>query len=183
MDANQFLLDLKRDPDYAGQIAHVHTQPGRPAQWAPVPENILPPVKQFLSALNISRLYKHQAQAIEAMLDGDDALITTGTASGKSLCYQVPMLQRLLQNPKATALLLFPAKALARDQAKSWNHGIEALSSSDSESLRAMPFDADAGAGDRRLARDSGRVLITNPEMLHMNMLPDTADGSASCVA
>jgi len=173
MDVEGFLESLKRDPDYADQIVHVRTEPVRTPHWVELPEALRPEAVEFLSALAASRLYAHQGEAIEAALDGRDVLITTGTASGKSLCYQVPILQSMLDSPDASALLIFPAKALAHDQAASWKHGIEAIADSvDARSLAASSFDADADSADRRLARESGRMLITNPEMLHMNLLP-----------
>ena len=113
------------------------------------------------------------ADAITALLAGRDVLLSTGTASGKSLCYQVPMLDRMLEDPKATALLVFPAKALARDQAETWNKGIRSLPGlPDPAVLLAHPYDGDSDAADRRIARDAARLLVTNPEMIHANMLP-----------
>ena len=176
MDVDNFLESLKNDPSYAGQIIHVHTEPARTPQWASLPVGLHPEVQDFLSALKISRLYHHQTEAIDAALKGRDVLITTGPASGKSLCYQLPILQQFLEHPEATALLIFPTKALARDQVAAWNRGMDALHSSvDPRTLAALPFDADANAADRRSARDSARLLVTNPEMLHMNLLPNHA--------
>jgi len=171
MDVDGFLESLKADPAYAGQIVHVHTQPARPAQWAPLPQGLHPGVERFLAGLGVSRLYRHQAEAIEAALRGDDVLITTGPASGKSLCFQVPILQGFLADPAATALFVFPMKALARDQVAAWNRGVGAMRQAAGD-VAAMPFDADASAADRRTARDRARLLVTNPEMLHVNLLP-----------
>jgi len=173
MDVDTFLQSLKQDPAYAGQIVHVHTEPARIPRWAPLPAGLHPGVQHFLDALEVSRLYLHQAEAIEAALKGQDILITMGAASGKSLCYQVPIVQAILQHPEATALFVFPTKALARDQVASWNRGVEALRNFiNPQEVAAMPFDADANAADRRMARDSARLLVTNPEMLHANLLP-----------
>ena len=174
MDVDIFLQSLKQDPAYAEQIIHVHTEPARIPRWAPLPEGLHPDVQRFLDAFEVERLYCHQAEAIEAALKGQDVLITTGAASGKSLCYLVPILQSILEHPEATALLVFPTKALARDQVAAWNRGVEALRSSiDPREVAAIPFDADANSADRRMARDSARLLVTNPEMLHMNLLPN----------
>ena len=176
MDVDGFLQSLKRDPAYAGQIAHVHTEPAKVPSWAPLPGGLYSDVRRFLDALEVSRLYRHQSEAIEAALNGEDVLITTGPASGKSLCYQVPILQSMLEHPEATALLIFPMKALARDQVAAWNRGVEALRDAlDPREVAAMPFDADVNASDRRTARDSARLLVTNPEMLHGNLLPNHA--------
>ena len=173
MDVEGFLQSITQAPDYAGQIVHVHTQPARAAQWAALPDGLHPHVQGFLAALGVSQLYCHQAEAIEAALDGEDVLITTGPASGKSLCYQVPILDKLLTDPEATVLQVFPAKALARDQVASWNRGVNALGDAiDPTRYAAVPFDADANRADRRSARDTARVVVTNPEMLHVNLLP-----------
>ena len=98
MNVGPFLDSLRSDPSYDGQIVHVHTEPSRSPTWGSIPERLLPPVRSFLDALGVTRLYSHQTRAIEAALDGTDVLLTTGTASGKSLCYQVPILQAILQD-------------------------------------------------------------------------------------
>ena len=173
MDVNAFLDDLRSDPAYAGQIVHVHTEPARDATWAPLPARLLPEVVTFVKSRGVTQLYAHQAEAVDALLDGQDVLITTSAASGKSLCYQVPILQAMLQDDGATALLVYPMKALARDQAHAWNTGLASLGDSvDAEGMRARPFDADAGAAARRAATSVGRVLVTNPEMIHMRLIP-----------
>jgi len=173
MDVTAFLDELRSSPEYAGQIVHVHVEPPRQARWAPIPDGLSPGVHTFLAAQGINRLYGHQASAISCLLEGQDVLLTTGPASGKSLCYQIPLLEKLLATPGATALLLFPTKALARDQAESWNRGIADLpDEADRAGLLAQPFDGDSSSGERRRAFDTGRVLVTNPEMLHANMLP-----------
>jgi DEAD/DEAH box helicase domain-containing protein len=173
MDVAAFLQGLRDDPGYADQIAHVHTEPAREAQYAELPPHLLPGVRRFLSARGVSRLYRHQREAVEILLDGGDALVTTSAASGKSLCYQIPVLHAMLSDADATALWVFPAKALARDQAQAFNAGIAALTDvQNAASLLALPFDGDSGAGDRRTARDAGRLLVTNPEMIHSRLIP-----------
>ena len=185
MDVDAFLNSVKRGPAYAGQIVHVHTEPARPARWGPMPAGLHPDSQRFLRALGVQRLYTHQTEAIGALLAGKDrvrhcgpdvrpamtdALITTGAASGKSLCYQVPILEALLEDPESTAILLFPTKALARDQVAAWNRGLQAVSTSPSQ---AAAYDGDAGQADRRAARNSANVIVTNPEMLHLQLLPN----------
>ncbi|MEE8398574.1 MAG: DEAD/DEAH box helicase [Desulfobacterales bacterium] len=173
MDVKAFLGSITESSGYAGQISHVYTTPARSPRWADTPGGLSPEIVRFLDALGIERLYQHQVEAIEALLGGQDLLLTTGTASGKSLCYQIPILQALLADPQATALLVFPMKALARDQAATWNRGVGTFPpSADPDTLVAQPFDGDSGTGERRKARDVGRVLVTNPEMIHANLLP-----------
>jgi len=185
MDVGAFIESVRQDPAYAGQIVHVHTQPARPPAFAPLPDGLHPATGPFLAALGVSQVYRHQAEAIEAAGRGEDVLITTGPASGKSLCYQVPILQSFLADPGATALLLFPTKALARDQIAAWNKGIAALVVRPSgrgpeedglkpalQTATAVPFDADASRSDRASAHATGRFVVTNPEMLHVSLLP-----------
>ena len=170
MDVDAFLDSVEGDPAYAGQIVHVHREPARPARWGRMPVRLHPQSQSFLRALGVQSLYTHQAEAVDALLGGEDVLITTGAASGKSLCYQVPMLQALLEEPESTALLLFPTKALARDQVAAWNRGLQALRTSPGP---AAAYDGDAGQADRRAARNSANVIVTNPEMLHLQLLPN----------
>ncbi|NQT87562.1 DEAD/DEAH box helicase, partial [bacterium] len=173
MDVDGFLESLRRDPNYADQIVHAHTEPAREPVWAPLPEGLHPDVQKFLSAQGVSRVYQHQAEAIAASLRGEDGILTTGPASGKSLCYQVPILQSMLCEAETTALLLFPMKALARDQMGAWNRGVAAIPTlAKRKDVRAAAFDADASGADKRAARGSARLLATNPEMLHVRLLP-----------
>ena len=170
MDVDAFLTSLREDPAYAGQIVHVHTQAAVAVRWGSMPAGLHPQSKEFLAALGVGRLYSHQAEAIGALLAGKDVLITTGAASGKSLCYQVPVLEALLEDPESTALLFFPTKALARDQLAAWNRGLQATSAS---SAAVAAYDGDARQSDRRAARSTANVIVTNPEMLHCQLLPN----------
>ena len=171
MDVERFLDELRSSPGYKDQIVHVHTVPARPGSTVPFPDELGDATRHFLRALGVQALYRHQADAIEAGLAGSDVLVTTGPASGKSLCYQVPMLEALVADPQATALLVFPTKALARDQMAAWNKGVDAAHAAADGFLTAVPFDADATRGDRQMARERARVLVTNPEMVHANLL------------
>ena len=171
MDVKAFLDSVRNDPAYAGQIVHEHTEPAQPARFAPMPANLSAGAREFLGTLGIERLYSHQAEAIGALLAGEDVLLTTAAASGKSLCYQIPILEAALASADATALLVFPSKALARDQVASWTRGVTGLAAE--RSIRAAPYDADAERADRARARDTANVVVTNPEMLHLAMIPN----------
>src|SRR5437773_21518 len=138
-----------------------------PFPQAPLPE----PLREALEHRGISRLYTHQVQAIEALRGGLDTVVVTGTASGKSLCYHVPVLERLLAEPQATALYLFPTKALAQDQLK----GLTRLAAGHPDLLRALSpgvYDGDTQAATRRKVRDSANLILSNPDMLHQGILP-----------
>ena len=176
MDVEAFLASLQQEPDYAGQVVHVHREPPGMPQWAALPNGLRSEVRQFLAGLGVEQLYAHQADAITAALDGKDVLLTTGTASGKSLCYQIPILQKILDSPETTTLFLFPTKALARDQIAAWNRGIEATREyATIGGIPAVAYDGDSSAAERRLAQEVARLLVTNPEMLHTNLLPNHA--------
>ena len=174
MDVGAFLAALEDDPTYAGQIVHMHTEPAKQARFADLPAGLGALPRRFLSRLGIARLYSHQAEAIDALLQGRDVLLTAGAAGGKSLCYQLPILQALSEDPTSTALLVFPSKALARDQLTAWQRGLNDDSpDADARPQLAAAYDADAARADRRAARDEAHVVVTNPEMLHVQMLPD----------
>jgi len=123
----------------------------------------------MLSCRGIERLYSHQAQALDAFRGGDDIVIATGTASGKSLCYIIPILEALAADPTATALLLFPTKALTQDQFKGFSEGLRMAGMED---VLCGVHDGDTPAETRRKLRDEGRVIFTNPDMLHASMMP-----------
>lgn len=123
--------------------------------------------RDLLNTAGITQLYSHQAEAIDAIRMGESCVITTSTASGKSLCYQLPIAERThLTKGRAKALMVFPTKALAHDQLRS-------ICKFDAFSLRAHTFDGDASAAQRRAAMSEANVLLTNPEMLHQSLLPN----------
>ncbi len=172
MDFTAFLDEILNAPDYAGQIAYLHEQPARAARYRVPGEPLSPAVQAMLRTRGIDRLYTHQARAIDAARAGEHALIVTGTASGKSLCYTLPLLETLLVNPRASALWLFPTKALCQDQF----HGLHAaLTAVGLSGVLAGVYDGDTPATTRRKLRDHGTVLLTNPDMLHAGLLPQHA--------
>jgi DEAD/DEAH box helicase domain-containing protein len=143
------------------------TQPGAPARHVALP-SLLPGTARALAALGIERLYAHQAEAIEAAAAGRHVAIATPTASGKSLCFHVPVLEALGRDPNARALYLYPTKALARDQEASL---LELLRAADL-GASAVVYDGDTPGDARRAARERSRVILTNPDMLHAGILP-----------
>jgi DEAD/DEAH box helicase domain-containing protein len=143
------------------------TQPGAPAQHVALP-SLLPSTARALAALGIERLYAHQATAIEAAAAGRHVAIATPTASGKSLCFHVPVLEALGRDPNARAIYLYPTKALARDQEASL---LDLLGAADLGS-GAVVYDGDTPGDARRAARERSRVILTNPDMLHAGILP-----------
>ena len=118
-DAGRFVDRLRRAGDHAGRLAHVERLPPRPAEHAPLSHELHPALTAILDGLGVLPLYRHQAAAVDALLDGRDVAVVTPAASGKSLCYQAPIVHTLLEDSSARALLLFPTKALAQDQLRS----------------------------------------------------------------
>jgi len=110
------LNDLLADPSIARGVVHHAIVPAREARYAPFPEWLDPRIRAGLASRGIDQLYTHQADAIEAIRAGEDVVVVTPTASGKSLCYALPVLQALADDPAARALFIFPTKALGQDQ-------------------------------------------------------------------
>ena len=170
MDVRSFLRELTSDRKYRGQLVHVRTIEPREAQYAQ-PRTTVPEVLwSVLRKQNIHRLYAHQAAAVDAVADGKDIVIVTGTASGKTLCYNLPVLGELLASPAARALYMFPTKALTQDQfglLQRW-----AAQGELKESLFPAVYDGDTPTHSRARIRERANVVLTNPDMLHVGVLP-----------
>ncbi len=147
----------------------LHEQlPAREAVHVPLPESLGNAIRNALSVRGIRQLYSHQAEAYDLASAGRDVVIATPTASGKSLCYNLPVLDALSQDPEARAIYLFPTKALSRDQ----ETAVRALMRDAGLSHGAVTYDGDTPGDARRAARQRSGVLITNPDMLHAGILP-----------
>jgi DEAD/DEAH box helicase domain-containing protein len=144
------------------------TLAGAAGRYAPLAGSFEPGVVRALGSRGIDRLYAHQAQAIQSAAEGRHVAVATPTASGKSLCFHVPVLQALCQDPNARALYLYPTKALARDQ----EAGLLELMKAAEVGSAAVVYDGDTPGDARRAARERGRVVLTNPDMLHTGILP-----------
>ncbi len=172
MDVRAFLDTIRAAPGYAGQIVYVREVPAREASFAAPAAPLPQPVQRMLESRGIEQLYSHQAEAIDRIHEGRNVLIATGTASGKTLCYAVPILEMLLRDAHDRALLLFPTKALCQDQFKSFNAALHAVGLSD---VFAGVYDGDTPSALRRKLRDRASVIFTNPEMLHAALMPQHA--------
>jgi DEAD/DEAH box helicase domain-containing protein len=162
------LQELRLNPRFAGQITAWQHLPARPGRFGPIPDGLDSQLLDALHRQGIQNWYTHQSQAIAAALRGEDVAIVTGAASGKTLCYNVPVLQALLRDPHARALYLFPTKALAQDQLAAW----QGLSLNLLPPAAAAAYDGDTPASARTRIRESARLLVTNPDMLHVGILP-----------
>ncbi len=162
----QKLERMAEDPD--GPVRAIRRTEARAAEYAEFPDAADPRLRRVLASRGISRLYSHQALAFETIDAGRNAVIVTPTASGKTLCYNLPVLNRLLAEPGARALYLFPTKALSEDQLEEMHGLIEAMGSD----LCAFTYDGDTPQDARRAIRQRANVVLTNPDMLHTGILP-----------
>ncbi|HET6650250.1 MAG TPA: DEAD/DEAH box helicase, partial [Candidatus Limnocylindria bacterium] len=148
-------------------VAHRVLEP-RPPRHAPWPEGIDPRIVEGLRSRGIEAPYTHQAAAFAAAASGRNAVVVTPTASGKTLCYNLPVLDAVAKNEAARALYLFPTKALAADQLVE----LRALADAAGIGLKTHTYDGDTPANVRSVVRAAGQVVITNPDMLHSAILP-----------
>jgi DEAD/DEAH box helicase domain-containing protein len=164
-----FVENLKRQRFYAPQVVYHHLLPPERSRWAKL--ELTAPLARALEKLGIPSLYAHQAAAVEMVRQGKNVVIATPTASGKTLTYNLPILESLLQAPDSKALYIFPLKALEQDQLKT----LRELSSSlpDPIKFQAEIYDGDTSSYRRQKIRESvPPILITNPDMVHLSLLP-----------
>ncbi|MCS7266225.1 MAG: DEAD/DEAH box helicase [Armatimonadetes bacterium] len=166
---SKLLERLKNSSDYRNQIVATLSVSAREPVFADLKEPLHPKLQEALKRMGIERLYKHQAQACDAARRGENVAVFTPTASGKTLCYNLPVLDTLLKDPKACAFYLFPTKALAQDQLRKLQEfGLI-------KELLASTYDGDTPMDTRRLIRERCRIVLTNPNMLHVGILPNHA--------
>jgi DEAD/DEAH box helicase domain-containing protein len=147
------------------EVAYATEVPAREADVVPIPESLHPRVQTALQELGLTGLYRHQAEAVDAAARGEHIVVSTGTASGKTLAFNLPVLDALAAEPKLRALYLYPTKALAQDQAR-------ALSAFRLPRLRPAIYDGDTEAERRWQIRKWSNIILTNPDMLHVGVLP-----------
>jgi len=167
--ATGIIEGLLSNPEVAPCVAHVERIPARGASWAPLPGDLDPALARALSARGATRLYSHQARAYELARSGRDFVVVTPTASGKTLCYNLPVVQTLLEEPESRALYLFPTKALSQDQQSELNE----VALGGDLPIKVYTYDGDTPDSLRVAARDTGRIVISNPDMLHSGVLPN----------
>jgi DEAD/DEAH box helicase domain-containing protein len=146
-------------------IRHI---PAREAQFCPMPDWVRPELAAAYRAKGIEKLYAHQAAAAELARTGKDFVVVTPTASGKTLCYNLPVLNAVLENPDTRALYLFPTKALAQDQLAE----LHDLATRLDDSFGVFTYDGDTPGDARKAIRERGHIILTNPDMLHTGILP-----------
>ena len=168
MAFDDFIYHLRQDELTAPNVAHWQVFPARAAEPCPLPPELPHPLLESLQKGGIQALYSHQAAAWDAALRAENIVLATGTASGKTLAYNLPVFAALIQNPQARALYLFPTKALAQDQFASINHFFQ----SNHLPLTAGIYDGDTPSSGRRAIREKAQIILSNPDMLHTGILP-----------
>lgn len=153
----------KKDPSIGPNITAWLTISTRKPLWSNFPTNLDGRLIAFLEKQGINKLYQHQEQCFRNILLGKNVVLSTGTASGKSLAYQLPIADEILKNKHSKVLMVFPTKALARDQL-AWLNEIP--------DITASPYDGDTPRNQRKSIRENANIIITNPDMLHLGILP-----------
>jgi len=168
MSVESALKALRFEPRFMSNIVRWERVPAQAPRFAPFPKGLHEGLLNALSARGIDALYTHQAASVTAALRGEHVVVATPAASGKTLCYNLPALQRLLTDPRARALYLFPTKALGHDQLAELTTLLAATS------LGGLPaaYDGDTPSAQRPKIRDHSRIILSNPDMLHVGILP-----------
>jgi DEAD/DEAH box helicase domain-containing protein len=186
MSLNQLLSHWRAEPTIYSNITEWRKIDARSAQFKSFPENVHPALKQALNQRGIKNLYLHQETTWFDAKNGGNVIIVTGTASGKSLAYNLPILDTLIRNGSARALYIFPTKALGQDQYNKLSDLIQEFKDQDLKThdnvqelqpnqqfpIPLGVYDGDTKPNDRPEIRENARIIITNPDMLHMGILP-----------
>ncbi len=168
MNVKQLTEQLRKDRDFMGNVTRWEVMPPRPARTVPFPACLDERLRPALAHRGIYELYTHQALSVEATARGEDVTVVTPTASGKTMCYNLPVLSAILQNEDARALYLFPTKALSADQVSELHEMIEEMG----VDIKTYTYDGDTPAAARKAVRQAGHIVVTNPDMLHSGILP-----------
>ncbi|TFH04911.1 MAG: DEAD/DEAH box helicase, partial [Spirochaetales bacterium] len=163
------IASLEEDQQFMSCVTHWERIPARDGEYAPLPGELHPELRAALTQRGIDRLYTHQADAYAAARAGKHFVVVTPTASGKTLCYNLPVLQSIIDQPESRALYLFPTKALSQDQQSELNESVQI----GNLSVKIVTYDGDTPASLRISARDKGQIVISNPDMLHAGILPN----------
>src|ERR1700682_4763876 len=168
MGAVEVLDDLLADPSFRAGVALDHLMPAREAVFAQIPSEVPERLRGALAARGVARLYSHQAEVFATVVAARDTVVVTPTASGKTLCYNLPVLTRVLERREARALYLFPTKALAQDQLTELTEICTHLDAG----VRTFSYDGEPSPTARSAIREAGHIVITTPDMLHAAILP-----------
>ena len=164
----ELLARWQDDPAFRRNVTRWEKIPAQEGAYAGFPSFLDPRLQETLRRRGVERLYCHQAAAIEATGRGENVVVVTPSASGKTLCYNIPVVNEFLNNRESRALYLFPTKALSQDQVAE----LKALVGELQIDLRTHTYDGDTAPGVRQGIRQSGHIVVTNPDMLHTGILP-----------
>lgn len=159
---------VKKTPELMSQVTHWHTIQPRDPKLAPFPDGLHEGIIQALRDKGIDGLYTHQASSYEAVMQGKNIVTVTPTASGKTMCYNLPVLQGVLNDDSTRALYLFPTKALAQDQVAELHEMVKGMGTD----IKSNTYDGDTPPSVRQAIRNAGHIVVTNPDMLHSAILP-----------
>jgi DEAD/DEAH box helicase domain-containing protein len=165
----EFLNYLKQQPYYQNQLVHVEHIPAKRARYGKLEEGLPEVLVNALEAAGTKRLFSHQARAVNAIRQGEHVVVATGTASGKTLCYNIPVLEAVITDYRVRALYLFPTKALAHDQLRN----LADLTAKITPRPRIGAYDGDTPNKTRSRLREEAAIILTNPDMLHLGILPN----------
>ena len=170
MDTSAFIHYIATQPGYSGQIAHIEYIPDREANYAELDKPLYSKLQDCLNECGLLPLYTHQAEAVNYARQGRNVMVSTSSASGKTLCYNIPVLEAILTEKGSRAFYLFPTKALAQDQLRNLR---ELFCPGLSRTDEFATFDGDTPQTERAEIRERARVILTNPDMLHLGILPN----------
>ena len=168
MQLNLLLNEWRRTPAFLDQVSHWQVEPARLPRYRDIPGWVHQDVVSALVQRGVRQLYSHQEEALGCVHAGKDAMVVTPTASGKTLCYNVPVLDAICKDPQARALYLFPTKALSQDQVAELNGLVANLT----VQVNSYTYDGDTPMNIRQKIREAGHIVVTNPDMLHAAILP-----------
>ncbi len=168
---SDFLAHMSEGRERRDELVHLERMPAREARTGRLSAPLHPFLESALNARGIGSLYTHQVETVERVRRGENVVVVSGTASGKSLCYMIPAIETALGDDHATALMLFPTKALAQDQLRSFASFVSTMGP-DGAGIKAGTYDGDTSPPSRRTLRASASVILSNPDMLHQGILP-----------
>jgi DEAD/DEAH box helicase domain-containing protein len=164
----EWLTRMENNRRFMENVRAMKRLPATEGRFADFPDWVHPHLRQVLEKKGIRQLYSHQAEAVQLVKQGRDVVLVTPTASGKTLCYNLPVIQQILTEPETRALYLFPTKALAQDQM----HEVHSLIGALGADIKTFTYDGDTPDDARQAIRKQGHVVVTNPDMLHAGILP-----------
>jgi DEAD/DEAH box helicase domain-containing protein len=168
MNIDQLVDQIRNNPNIMSNISYWNEIEPRKAEFGPFPKALRPELNEVLEKKGVSQLYSHQSQAIQLSFEGKNVVVVTPTASGKTLCYNLPVVNEILNNDDARALYLFPTKALSQDQLSELHEMLDLLG----HPIKTYTYDGDTPVSARKAIRQAGHIVVTNPDMLHSGIMP-----------